>query len=74
MFLPLLAYVLGLYLFELNSEQLLITVLLTASPTGAASFLIASQRNESQDVAATTVVLSTILCPLTYLVWLQILI
>ena len=72
--LPLLVYVLGLYVLDLNSEQLLISVLLTASPTGAASFLIASQHNECRDIAATTVVLSTLLCPLTYLVWLEVLV
>jgi len=73
MLLPLFVYLLGTFVLELNSEQLLISVVLTASPTGAASFLIASQHNEGQDIAATTVVLSTMLCPLTYLVWLQVL-
>ena len=71
--LPFAVFVLGAYGLDLNAQQLLISVLLTASPTGAAAFLVATQHEECQDVAATTVVLSTLLCPFTYLVWIQLL-
>lgn len=56
---------------DLTQEQLLISVMLTASPTGAACYLVATQHNESADVAASTVVLSTAICPLSYWFWIE---
>jgi len=56
---------------HLSQEQALISVMLTASPTGAACYLLANQHKESVDVAATTVVLSTALCPLSYWFWIE---
>lgn len=56
---------------DLTQEQILISVMLTASPTGAACYLVATQHNESMDVAASTVVLSTAICPLSYWFWIE---
>lgn len=69
--LPLMAYVLAHYGFKLTSEQTFIVVLLVASPTGVGAYIMAKKYQHSENTAATTVVFSTLLSPLTYYLWIE---
>ncbi|MDR8523552.1 AEC family transporter [Shewanella fidelis] len=71
--LPLCVYVAGHYLLDLDSTELAIVVLLSASPLGVNAYLIAMQVQALQPVVASTVVLSTLLSTLTMSIWLTIL-
>lgn len=72
--LPAFAFVTCRYGFNLNEAQTLITVLLIASPTGVGAYVMATKHNAETDIAASTVVISTLLCTVSYLFWLEILI
>lgn len=71
--LPTLVYISSAYLFGLTEAQVIIVVLLSASPTAAVSFLLAVRHNSYQEVAGSTVVLSTLLALVSHLFWLTIL-
>jgi len=71
--LPLMAYLLATYGFNLSYEQTFIAVLLVASPTGVGAYIMATKYQQSENVAATTVVFSTLLSPLTYFLWIELL-
>jgi predicted permease len=71
MILPAFVYLLGHYVFELTSEQLFIAVILTASPTGVGAYIMATKHQAAEDISASTVVLSTIFCTLSYLFWIN---
>lgn len=71
--LPLIAFLLAKYGFELSSEQTFILVLLLASPTGVGAYMMAKKYQQSENTAATTVVFSTVLTPLTYYLWIELL-
>ncbi|NVK25084.1 MAG: AEC family transporter [Gammaproteobacteria bacterium] len=72
--LPSLVFVLARYGFKLDHEQVFIAVLLSASPTGVGAYIMATKYQKAENIAATTVVFSTLLAPLTYWLWLEILI
>ncbi len=69
--LPLLVFLLAHYGFSLSAEQIFIVVLLVASPTGVGAYIMATKYKQSENVAATTVVFSTILSPITYFFWIE---
>ncbi len=72
--LPLMTYLLAHYGFNLSKEQVFIVVLLVASPTGVGAYIMATKYKQSENTAATTVVFSTLLSPLTYYLWIEFLI
>ena len=72
--LPSLVFVMANYVFVLTAEQIFIAVLLAASPTGVGAYIMSTKYKESENIAATTVVFSTILAPLTYWLWIEVLI
>ena len=72
--LPLLTYLLASYCLPLNSEQIFIAVLLVASPTGVGAYIMAKKYQQSEQTAASTVVISTLLSPISYFIWIEILI
>ena len=69
--LPMMAYTLAHFGFNLSAEQTFIVVLLVASPTGVGAYIMATKYKQSENVAATTVVFSTILSPVTYFLWIE---
>lgn len=69
--LPLMAFLAAKYVFNLSSEQTFILVLLLASPTGVGAYIMAKKYQQSENTAATTVVFSTLLTPLTYYLWIE---
>lgn len=69
--LPLMAYLVAKYGFQLSKEQIFILVLLVASPTGVGAYIMASKYQQSENTSATTVVFSTLLSPLTYYLWIE---
>lgn len=69
--LPALVYFVGTHLLDINETLVIVSTLVAASPTGAAAYLYANKQQQNTDVAATTVVLSTVLCPLSYLLWIH---
>ena len=69
--LPLMAFLLAKYGFDLSKEQIFIVVLLVASPTGVGAYIMAKKYQQSENTAATTVVFSTLLSPLTYYLWIE---
>jgi len=71
MILPALVYITGHFVFDLTAEQLFIAVILTASPTGVGAYIMATKHQAATDISASTVVLSTILCTLSYLFWIN---
>lgn len=74
MVLPSLVYLMANYVFTLDSEQIFIAVLLAASPSGVAAYIMSTKYKVSENIAATTVVFSTLLAPLTYWFWLELLV
>lgn len=71
--LPAMAYLLGHFGFALSTEQVFILVLLVASPTGVGAYIMATKYGESENIAATTVVFSTLLSPISYFFWISVL-
>lgn len=69
--LPLSAYLVAHYGFNLSKEQIFIVVLLVASPTGVGAYIMATKYKQSENIAATTVVFSTLLAPISYFVWIE---
>ena len=69
--LPMMAYTLAHFGFNLSAEQTFIVGLLVASPTGVGAYIMATKYKQSENVAATTVVFSTILSPVTYFLWIE---
>ncbi len=68
-FLPAMVYVLAQHMFNLSTEQVFIAVILTASPTGVGAYIMATKHQAANDISASTVVLSTVLCTISYLFW-----
>lgn len=71
MILPALVYVTGHFVFELTAEQLFVAVILTASPTGVGAYIMATKHQAASEISASTVVLSTVFCTLSYLFWIN---
>ncbi|WP_166419184.1 AEC family transporter [Pseudoalteromonas sp. Z1A8] len=71
--LPAGVFVAATYVFELDEQIRNVLVLLSASPVGVNAYLIASELKQHQATLAGTVVLSTILCMLSFSFWLAIL-
>lgn len=69
--LPLMAFLLAKYGLNLTTEQIFIVVLLVASPAGVGAYIMAKKYQQSENTAATTVVFSTLLSPLTYYFWIE---
>lgn len=69
--LPCLVFMTAQYLFNLPSVTVAVLVVLSASPTGVNAYLIAQGQQQSQEVVAGTVVLSTLLCIVTIPLWLM---
>jgi predicted permease len=69
--LPMLVFIFAHYVLYLTDIQTFIAVLLTASPTGVGAYIMAKKNGVGEEVAATTVVISTLICPLTYIFWLS---
>jgi predicted permease len=69
--LPFLVYLLATYGLSLTSEQIFIAVLLVASPTGVGAYIMATKYKIGEQTAASTVVLSTVLSPLSYFLWIE---
>jgi predicted permease len=68
--LPLLVFVSARWVFELNSITTATLVILSASPTGVNSYLIAKQQGKHQDTVAGIVVVTTLISILTIPMWL----
>lgn len=71
--LPAGVFVAATYVFELDEQIRNVLVLLSASPVGVNAYLIACQLKQHQATLAGAVVLSTILCMLSFSFWLAIL-
>jgi len=71
--LPLMVFLLATFGLSLNKEQVFISVLLAASPTGVGAYIMATKYQNSENIAATTVVFSTVLAPITYWLWIEVL-
>ncbi|WP_199611407.1 AEC family transporter [Flocculibacter collagenilyticus] len=69
--LPFIVYLMAQYVFDLNNIQTLIVVLLTASPTGINAYLIAAKHQQQQAVSATTVIVSTAICLVSIVFWVE---
>ncbi len=70
MLLPALVYLLGHFVFALQPQTLAVIVLLSASPLGVNSYLIATQLKAHQGTLGSTVVLSTLLSVPSFAFWL----
>lgn len=71
--LPLFVFITAEYVMSLPPIQVFIAVILTASPTGVGAYIMAKNNDIGEELAAKIVVISTILCPITYLFWLNVL-
>ncbi|AIY67653.1 AEC family transporter [Pseudoalteromonas piratica] len=71
--LPLITLLLAHGVFRLNSDIVMILVVLTACPTGVNAYIVACQQNQGQSVVAGSVVMSTLLSALTIPAWLLLL-
>ena len=70
--LPSAVYLFSRYGLGLAQEQLLLLVLLSAAPLGVNAYLVAKELNTQNDILASTVVLSTLLSAVSYLLWLNV--
>lgn len=68
--LPAFVYLLGHFLFSIEPQPLAVIVLLSASPLGVNSYLVATQLKAHQATLGSTVVLSTLLCVPSFGFWL----
>lgn len=71
--LPAFVFTFGHFVIALPQDQLAIVVLLSAAPLGVNAYLVANQIGQHQATLASTVVLSTLLCVISFSVWLSIL-
>ncbi|MGB1311847.1 MAG: AEC family transporter [Leucothrix sp.] len=70
---PVIAYVLGHYVFNLTDEVLNVVVLMAAMPPGMNAYAFADLYNRAKGIAASSVLFSTALSVLSISVWLVIL-
>ncbi|WP_234399057.1 MULTISPECIES: AEC family transporter [unclassified Pseudoalteromonas] len=68
--LPALVWLLASQIFTLPQPQVLLVVLLSASPLGVNAYLVAKQLDTRSEVLASTVVLSTLLSIISFFFWL----
>ncbi|MCJ8329153.1 MAG: AEC family transporter [Lentisphaeria bacterium] len=59
---PLAGYLIGFYIFNLSADHLKLIMIFLATPTAVASFVLAEQMDSDTDLAATSIVLSALLC------------
>ncbi|MGS0696126.1 AEC family transporter [Shewanella sp. 0m-4] len=71
--LPFLVFLCGSKLLSIDGDNLVVLVLLSASPLGVNAYLVAMQVQAQQAVIASTVVLSTVLSVLSMSFWLAVL-
>jgi predicted permease len=70
---PLVAYILGSYVFDLPPEILNPLVLMAAMPPGMNVYIFATMYDRATGIAASAVLLSTVLSVVTISVWLVVL-
>lgn len=71
--LPAAVYVTATWVFNLSPQQTFIAVILAASPLGVGAFIMANKYQQNQQLAASTVVISTLMCSFSYLLWIELL-
>jgi malonate transporter and related proteins len=71
--LPAGVFIAATYIFQVDQQVSNVLVLLSASPVGVNAYLIACQLKQHQATLAGSVVLSTILCMLSFTFWLAVL-
>ncbi|GGI83818.1 AEC family transporter [Shewanella gelidii] len=69
--LPAFVYGMGKWVTMIEPQMLAVVVLMSASPLGVNSYLIASKIQAHQKLLGSTVVLSTVLCVVSYAFWLS---
>lgn len=70
---PVIAYVLGRYIFNLNNDLLKVVVLMAAMPPGMNAYAFADLYDRAKGIAASSVLVSTALSVVSISVWLAIL-
>ena len=70
---PMIAYVLGYYVFQLSPEILNPLVIMAAMPPGMNVYIFANMYDRAKGIAASSVLVSTIVSVLTISVWLAVL-
>ena len=70
---PVIAYVLGRYVFDLEHDFLKVVVLMAAMPPGMNAYAFADLYGRAQGIAASSVMVSTVLSVISISIWLAIL-
>ena len=70
---PVIAYVLGRYVFNLDHDILKVVVLMAAMPPGMNAYAFADLYDRAKEIAASSIMVSTALAVISISVWLAIL-